>query len=187
MAKRTLIVNASPRPHGDTAALLAELKAHLEGEVVEISAFRSKVSPCVDCRRCAATARCVIRDEMDVIYGDDFDAVILGTPIYYATVPGPMLSLMSRFQPQRAAKYNLGKPLDIKPKKAGLIMVGGSKLNDEKAERPCSIFFRMVNGQGWKDHKVKSLYTDITPAAQDEAALEGVRELARWINEGTLE
>ena len=184
MAKRTLIINASPRPHGDTASLLEEFKAHLEGEVIELSCFRSKIAPCVDCRKCMETARCVIRDEMDVIYNDDFDAVVVGTPIYYSTVPGPMLSLMSRFQPQRAAKYNLGKPVELKPKKAGLIMVGGSKLNDKNAERPCSIFFRMVNGQGWQDHMVKSLYTDFTPAAQDEVALAGARELARWFNEG---
>ena len=33
---KTLIINGSPRPNGNTAALLRELKAQLEGEVLEI-------------------------------------------------------------------------------------------------------------------------------------------------------
>ena len=55
--KKTLIINGSPRPKGDTAALIAELKRNLKGEVVELSAFRSKIAPCVDCRSCWKTAR----------------------------------------------------------------------------------------------------------------------------------
>ena len=44
MAKRTLIINGSPRPHGNTAALISEMKKTLEGEVIEISAFRNKIA-----------------------------------------------------------------------------------------------------------------------------------------------
>ena len=68
MAKRTLIVNGSPRPHGNTVALIEEMKKTLEGEVIEISAFRSNIAPCVDCRGCVKTAKCVVRDDMDIIY-----------------------------------------------------------------------------------------------------------------------
>ena len=34
---KTLLINGSPRPNGNTVALIRELKAHLEGELVEIS------------------------------------------------------------------------------------------------------------------------------------------------------
>lgn len=183
MPRRTLIVNASPRIHGDTATLIAAMKSELKGEVIELSAFRSKIAPCVDCRRCSDTARCVIRDDMDVIYGDDFDNVVLGTPVYYATLPGPMFSLMSRFQPQRAAKYNLGKPVELRPKKGGLILAAGSKRNEDKAVRPAGIFFRMVNATGYKEHLVKSVNTDFVPASEDAEALEAARALGRWLNE----
>ena len=36
---KTLLLNGSPRPNGNTVSLIQELKAHLEGEVIEISAF----------------------------------------------------------------------------------------------------------------------------------------------------
>ena len=55
--KKTIIINGSPRVNGNTAFLIAELKKHLEGEVIEISAFRSGIAPCVDCRACKVCGR----------------------------------------------------------------------------------------------------------------------------------
>lgn len=65
MAKRTLILNGSPRVNGNTAALIDGLKKHLEGEVIELSAFRSSIAPCADCRSCWQTS--VVRDEMPAV------------------------------------------------------------------------------------------------------------------------
>lgn len=180
---KTLIINGSPRPNGDTAALVAELKHHLKGEVVELSAFRSRIAPCVDCRRCWHTARCAVRDEMDTIYADDFDAVVLATPVYYMDLPGQVLSLMSRFQPQHAAQFFLNKPLDIRKKKAGLILTAGGKGNEDGATHHIRVMFRMMNAHGFEDHCVKSLRTDFLPAAQDAQALEDVKALALWLEE----
>ena len=127
--KKTLIVNGSPRVNGDTAALVAELKRHLKGEVVEISAYRSNIAPCVDCRGCAKTAKCVVRDDMDIIYADDYDNVVLASPVYFMTLPGQVLNLMSRFQPQHAAMYFLNQPLNLRPNKGALILTAGGKGN----------------------------------------------------------
>lgn len=180
---KTLIINGSPRPNGDTAALIRELKAQLKGEVVELSAFRSRIAPCVDCRRCWETAKCAVRDEMDLIYADDFDAVVLASPVYYMTLPGQVLSLMSRFQPQHAATFFLNKPLQLRKKKAGLILTAGGKGNEEGAMHHIRVMFRMLNAHGFEEHTVKSVKTDFLPAAEDSAALQGVRELAKWLEE----
>lgn len=177
MSKKTLIINGSPRRNGDTAALIGELKNHLEGEVVEISAYRSRIAPCVDCRSCQKTGQCVVKDDMSIIYADDFDNVVLASPIYYMTLPGPVLSLMSRFQPQHAVK------LHLREKKAGVIQVAGGKGNEDGALHHTRVLFRMMNARGFEDHIVKSVQTDTLPAAQDEAALEGVRQLAAWLNQ----
>lgn len=83
--KKTLIINGSPRPNGNTVTLINELKKHLEGEIMELSAFRSKIAPCVDCRGCWETAKCVVKDEMQVIYEDDFDNIVIASPVYYGT------------------------------------------------------------------------------------------------------
>ena len=181
---KTLIINGSPRPSGNTVVLINELKKHLEGEVIELSAFRSKIAPCVDCRSCWTTARCAVRDEMDVIYGDDFDNVVVASPVYFSTVPGQVLSLFSRMQPWHCATFFLKQPLVQRRKKSAAILTGGGKGNYANSFHHLSAFFRMVNAHGFKDHAVLSLNTDTIPAWEDEAAMQGVRELAEWLNKG---
>lgn len=179
---RTLIINGSPRPEGNTAALIAEMKKHLHGEVLEISAFRSKVAPCVDCRGCWTTAKCVVHDDMQLIYSDDFDRVVLASPVYFGTLPGKVLSLMSRFQPWHAAKFFLNKPLDLKEKKAAVILTAGGKGNQAMTHHHIRAMMRMMNAVGWEEHTVVSPNTDTVPAGEDAEALEGVRALASWLN-----
>lgn len=183
MAKRTLIVNGSPRPHGNTVALIEEMKKTLEGEVIEISAFRSNIAPCVDCRGCVKTAKCVVRDEMDTIYADDYDNVVIATPVYFGTMPGAMLSLLSRFQPQHAAMFFLDIPRNISPKKAGLILTAGSRKNEDRAMPHVRCMFNMFNARGYEGYEVISNNTDEVPADQDEAAMAAARRLGEYLNE----
>lgn len=183
MTKRTLIINGSPRPHGNTARLVEEMKKTLQGDVVEISAYRSKIAPCVDCRGCSTTARCVVRDDMDIIYADDFDNVVVASPVYFGTMPGPMLSLLSRFQPQHAAMFFLDIDRNISPKKAGLIMTAGSRKNEASALHHVRCLFNMVNARGYQGYEVISNNTDEVPADQDEAALAAARRLGEYLNE----
>ena len=182
MAMKTLIINGSPRHSGNTAALIRELKAHLEGEVVELSAFYSDIAPCVDCRGCWETAECVIHDQMQVIYDDDFDQVVVASPVYFGTLPGAVLSLMSRLQPWHAAVYFLKNPLGQRPKKAAAILTAGGKGNQERAYHHLRAFFKMLNARGFQDHLACSPNTDTLEADQDEQAKAQVRAIAAWLN-----
>ena len=181
--KKTLIINGSPRVNGNTAFLIKELRNHLDGEIIELSAFRSNIAPCVDCRGCWETAKCVVKDEMQVIYDDDFDNIVIASPVYYGTLPGQVLSLMSRLQPWHAATYFLKQPLKQKKKKAAAILTAGGKGNEERAYHHLSAFFRMVNAHDFKEHVVCSGQTDTCPASEDGKAIEGVHELAKWLAE----
>ncbi len=183
MSKKTLIINGSPRPNGNSAYLISVLREHLEGEVIEVSAFRSGIAPCVDCRGCWETAKCVVEDGMQVIYDDDFDNIVIASPVYYGTLPGSVLSLMSRLQPWHAAKYFLNQPLQLRPKKSAAILTAGSKGNHENARHHLSAFFRMVNAQGFREHMACSPNTDTVPAQQDSQAIADVMAIARWLNE----
>lgn len=183
MARKTLILNGSPRPNGNTAALISELRRHLTGDVIELSAFRSNIAPCVDCRGCWTTAKCVVNDEMKVIYDDDFDNIVIASPVYYSTLPGSVLSVMSRLQPWHAAKFFLNKPLQLKPKKSAAILTAGGKGNQANAQHHLSAFFRMVGAEGFREHTVCSPNTDTIPAWEDSQAMAEVAELAQWLNE----
>ncbi len=183
MSKRTIIINGSPRPEGNTAFLIGVLREHLEGEVIEISAFRSGIAPCVDCRGCWATARCVVKDGMQLIYDDDFDNIVIASPVYYSTLPGSVLSIMSRLQPWHAATFFLNEPLKLRPKKSAAILTAGGKGNEKNAQHHLSAFFRMVGAQGFREHIACSPNTDSVPAQNDPKAIAEVIEIARWLNE----
>ena len=178
---KTLIINGSPRPDGNTVALLRELKKHLPGEVVEVSAFYSNIAPCVDCRGCWKTARCVVDDDMQVIYEDDFDNVVVASPVYYGTLPGSVLSLMSRLQPWHAATYFIKEPLVQRPKKAAAILTAGGKGNQERAFHHLRALFRMLNAGGFEEYLVCSSNTDTILTCDDVQAMEQVKSLARWL------
>lgn len=177
MKIRTLIVNGSPRPKGDTAFLINELKKHLHCEITEISAYRSNITPCLDCRQCLKTGFCSIKDEMDTILADDFDNVILATPVYYGTLPGPVLSLMSRFQLFRSPKNSQ----KMHRKKGSLILTAGGTGNHHHAHPHINIFFKMVGAYGHEEHTVYSVNTDTIPASKDNNALEDISKLAKWL------
>ena len=179
---KTLIINGSPRRRGNTAALIEALKAHLDGEVVEISAFYDGIAPCVDCRGCWKTAKCVVRDGMDAIYADDFDNVVVASPVYYGTLPGQVLSLMSRLQPWHAATFFLNEPLVQRPKKSAAILTAGGKGNQERAYHHLRALFRMLNARGFQDHVACSPNTDTIPASEDGEAKQQVRAIAAWLN-----
>lgn len=180
---KTLIINGSPRREGNTVALINELKKHLSGEVVELSAFYSDIAPCVDCRGCWETAECVVHDEMQVIYDDEFDNVVIASPVYYGTLPGSVLSLMSRLQPWHAAMFFIGKPLNQRPKKSAAILTAGGKGNEERAHHHLRAFFRMVNASGFEEHIAYSPNTDTFPASEDEKAKAEVEKIACWLME----
>ncbi len=179
---KTLIINASPRKDGHTASLVALLKARLQGETVEISAFRDNISPCIDCRSCWTNKGCAIRDDMDKIYADDFDAVVLATPVHMSNVPGPLISLASRFQAYYAARRFLNDPFAVRKKTGVLLMVGGGDGGIEEAVRSAKIILRILKADLPDENAVFSLNTDVLAAKDDEAAVKKINEIANRIN-----
>ncbi len=182
MTSKTLIINSSPRINGDTSALIREMKKHLSGEITELSAYRANIAPCLDCRSCQKALGCVIDDDMHVIYADDFVNVVIASPVYYGHFPGPLVNIMSRFQPQYGAKHILNDPMELRRKKGGLILVAGGKGNESGALRPARVLFRLMNATGFEEHTVMSTNTDVQRAAEDAAALDGVKKLAELMN-----
>jgi multimeric flavodoxin WrbA len=179
---KTLILNGSPRLNGDVAAMLAVLRENLKGEITEISAYRDNITPCVDCRKCQTTPGCAIRDDMDVVTSNEFDNVIVASPVYYGLLAGPLVSLASRFQFYYSAKTFLKTPIEVTPKLGAVILAaGGSKGNADGALPLARVILRMCGAKLSTDNILMSAHTDISPAKDDTAAAEKIRELTeRW-------
>jgi len=180
---KTIILNGSPRLSGDTAFLISALKERLEGEVIEVSAYRDKIEPCKDCRYCWKNPGCAVQDDMQKIYADDYDNVVIASPVHMFNLPGPLLSLAGRFQPYYAAKRFLRREIELRPKKAALILVGGGGGSPEGAIRSAGLIFWQMNAHDFLPDMVLSLGTDEIPAREDAHALCRLTEVARRLNQ----
>lgn len=179
---KTLIINGSPRKKGDTIELLIALKKQLEGDVVEISAYYSNVAPCNDCRYCWRKKGCVVKDDMNMIYKNDFDTVVIASPLYMSNLTGPLMSLASRFQAYYAAKRFLKDPFEMKEKTGVLILVGGGDGGPTPAIDMAKWMFKHMKADIKEENMVFSLNTDKLPAKADQNALARINEIAKRIN-----
>lgn len=99
MAK-VLLINGSPKAEGCTYTALSEIADTLakKGVESEILHVRNDMPGCRDCRYCKKNGRCIIDDEVNELGSrlDEFDAVILGSPVYYAGPSGQLCAFADR-------------------------------------------------------------------------------------------
>lgn len=179
---KTLIINGSPRENGNTAFLISELKNDLKGKVVELSAYKNNIKACIDCRFCWEHTYCAIKDDMQVIYNDDFENIIIASPIYMSNLTGPLMSLASRLQVYYAVRRFQKVDLNLKKKNAGLILVGGGDGKPDKAIDLAKWMFKKMNAIYDEENTVFSLSTDNVPASEDKEALIKVKKMINRFN-----
>jgi multimeric flavodoxin WrbA len=128
-APRVLGLAGSPRRHGNSDRLLEEClagarEAGAETDLLVVSA--AGIGPCTGCNDCSAEGKCVVRDGMQDVYPrlDAADAIVVATPVYFATVPASLKALYDRCQPYWARRYVLGQPI-ARRRPGALLMVGG--------------------------------------------------------------
>ena len=180
---KTLILNGSPRKHGDTVSLIEKLKSQLSGNILQIDAYYADISPCIDCRSCRTRPGCAIKDGMQEVYGyiRDCDNIVIASPIYFSEITGRLLDVCSRLQTYYCGRFFRGETIKLKPKKGAVILVGGGDGDPEKAEGTSRCLMRHM---GCTDFHplVLSHKTDRLPAAEDAAAADGIRSLSDYFN-----
>ena len=98
--KKVLLVNGSPHAAGCTYTALKEIadelaKNGIESEIVQVP---YDIPACRDCRFCKRNGRCVTDDLVNDIGSrlDEFGAIVLGSPVYYASATGQICSFADR-------------------------------------------------------------------------------------------
>lgn len=101
---KVLILNGSPRPQGNTAAMTAAFKEAAEKaghQVVQYDVCRMNIRGCLACEHChgKGNGKCVQKDDMHKIYTDlkDTEMLILAAPIYYHGISGQLKCAIDRF------------------------------------------------------------------------------------------
>ncbi|MBP5533885.1 MAG: flavodoxin family protein [Alphaproteobacteria bacterium] len=100
---KILILNGSPTPNGNTAALAQAFKEGAESkghEVTLLNVARKKVNGCLGCNYCHGhNSQCVQKDDMQEIYPYlmDTEMIVFASPIYYFTMSAQLQSVIQRF------------------------------------------------------------------------------------------
>ncbi|MDO4568230.1 MAG: flavodoxin family protein [Clostridia bacterium] len=119
-----LVLNGSPRPDGNTAALVnAFAEGAVQGghSVTIVPVCQRNIAGCLACEYCHTTGggKCIQRDDMQEVYPllEAAEMIVLASPIYYHSFTGQLQCAINRI-------YALDKPKRLK--KAALIMSSGS-------------------------------------------------------------
>lgn len=137
---RILCVAGSPRRHGNSEDLLDSCVAGIRsagGEPDVLIAAESGISPCRGCNSCSETGVCIIDDAMQAIYEriDAADAIIVSSPVYFATVPAVLKIIYDRCQPYWARSHVL--EAERPPRRPGgilLVRAGGDPFGFDAAD-----------------------------------------------------
>ncbi len=98
---KVLMINGSPNANGCTYTALCEIenvlkKYGIETEIYQIG--KKPVAGCIACMNCQKTGHCIQKDGVNEIIDrlDTIDAVILGSPVYYAGANGQSQAFFDR-------------------------------------------------------------------------------------------
>jgi multimeric flavodoxin WrbA len=120
---KIIVLNGSPRPKGNTAAMIRAYKAGAESAGHTVTVFdvcRMNIGGCLACECCHTKAfrTCIQQDDMQKIYPvlDEADMIVLASPIYYHGLSGQLQCAINRI-------YAPGYPKKLK--KAALLLSSG--------------------------------------------------------------
>ncbi len=110
---KVLLINGSPHSQGTTFRALTEVAKALDSNGIEteiITVGDKPIYGCTACGGCAKTSRCVKNDIANEIIEkiENADGLIIGSPVYYASLNGTLKCLLDRVF--YARKGFAGKP-----------------------------------------------------------------------------
>lgn len=111
---KVLLINGSQHEKGCTYTALCEVAKALNANGVETEIYQlgqKQVSGCKGCWACKKIKKCVMDDGVNefVEKAAEFDGFVFGSPVYYASAAGALVSFMDR------VFYSGGKNLAYKP------------------------------------------------------------------------
>ena len=98
---KVLILNGSPKSKGNTAFALSQMEAvfaenGVETETVQVGS--QLIRGCIGCGSCYKTKKCVFDDLVNEVAAKlpEFDGIVVGSPVYYASPNGTLISFLDR-------------------------------------------------------------------------------------------
>lgn len=98
---KVLLINGSPNKAGCTYTALHEVETTLHKHGIETELLylgKQPVAGCIACKKCLETGYCFRDDVVREIQKrlDEFDAIVIGSPVYYSGASGQLVSFLNR-------------------------------------------------------------------------------------------
>lgn len=98
---KVLLINGSPNANGCTKTALSIVAETLNTEGIETEIMQvgnKAVRGCIACGKCAETGKCVFDDCVNEVAAKfrECDGLIVGSPVYYGSANGTLLSFLDR-------------------------------------------------------------------------------------------
>lgn len=98
---KVLLINGSPSEFRCTYTALSEVAATLEKQDIETELLylgKGPIQGCTACRSCKTTGECIFGDIVNEVSRklDDYDAIVVGSPVYYSSPAGQIISFLDR-------------------------------------------------------------------------------------------
>ena len=98
---KVLLINGSPNANGNTAFALRQMVEIFESEGITAEIMQvgnQKIHGCTACGGCCKHGKCVFDDLVNEAAEKlkDADGIVLGSPVYYASPNGTLLSFLDR-------------------------------------------------------------------------------------------
>ena len=174
---KVLMINGSPNPKGCISAafdIVAEELAAAGIESEQVLVGNKDIRGCISCGSCANTGKCVFDDAVNEAAAKlaEADGLIVGSPVYYASPNGTLLSFLDRL-------FFSTQGLDKRMKAGASVVVcrrGGASASFDALNKYFTICgMPVVSSQYWNSvHGMEP-----GEAAQDGEGLQTMRTLAR--------
>ena len=174
-----LFINGSPNENGCTQAAMDEVIHVLNENGIETEKLwlgKKAMPDCMACMKCQEIGKCVFQDQVNEIGAriDEFDGIIVGSPVYYGGPNGRLTSFLDRLV--------FSGPDDKFNGKLGASIVSCRRGGASAAFERLNQYFLMENM-----HVVSSQYWNqvhgfsAEDVKKDEEGLQTMRTLARNI------
>ena len=110
---KVLLINGSPHAQGCVFTSLTEIAQELNKQEIETQIFHIGTKPVIGCQACFAcmeTGYCVFKaDPVNecIDLAAAADGLIIGSPVYYASINGSLKAFLDRLFFLKSHKYNL--------------------------------------------------------------------------------
>ena len=151
---KIVIINGSARKGNVLTAINAFIEgASSKNEIEVIQADKQHIAPCKGCGACQCYKGCIDQDDtnatIDTIVSADM--IVFATPVYWWGMSAQLKQVIDKCY---------CKGLQLKEKKIGVIIVGGSPVDNIQYELISKQFECMANYLSWDIQFMKSYYAN---------------------------